>query len=185
MKLYGSYTSPFVRHCRIVLQETGLECEFIETNQDASAAQSPTQRVPFFSHGQVFLTDSSAIIKYLREYVGGQFLVSAEEFDQFCTVNTALDTTVNVFFLQRDGVDIQAYPYTQRQQGRIATSLVQLNNLDLPRKPPYSEVHLRLGCYLSWGLMRQQISLANYPNLQDFLTALEHYPAFALTAPAV
>ena len=37
MKLYGSYTSPFVRHCRIVLLETQQSCEFIETDQTSSA----------------------------------------------------------------------------------------------------------------------------------------------------
>ena len=36
MKLYGSFTSPFVRHVRIVLLETGLACEFIELIADSS-----------------------------------------------------------------------------------------------------------------------------------------------------
>ena len=102
MKLYGSYTSPFVRHCRIALLETGLACEFIETDQAGSAAKSPTKRVPFLEDGDVFLTDSSSILKHIREKAGTAFLSSASELDLFAMVNTALDATVNLFFLERD-----------------------------------------------------------------------------------
>jgi glutathione S-transferase len=73
MKLYGSYTSPFVRHCRIALIETGLAFDFIETDQTGSAAKSPTKRVPFLEDGNIFLTDSSSILKHIREKTGHTF----------------------------------------------------------------------------------------------------------------
>ncbi|RZA06776.1 MAG: hypothetical protein EOO68_04495 [Moraxellaceae bacterium] len=78
MKLYGSYTSPFVRHCRIAILETHGECEFIETDQAVSAAKSPTKRVPFFEDGEIFLTDSNAILKYLREKSGQIYLADMQ-----------------------------------------------------------------------------------------------------------
>ena len=34
MKLFGSYTSPYVRHCRIVLAQNGQDCEFVETDYE-------------------------------------------------------------------------------------------------------------------------------------------------------
>jgi len=43
LELYGSYTSPFVRHCRIALLESGLAFTFVETDQVSSAKLSPTQ----------------------------------------------------------------------------------------------------------------------------------------------
>ncbi len=183
MKLYGSFTSPFVRHCRIALLETHINFEFIETDQTGSAIKSPTKRVPFLEDDDIFLSDSSSILKYLREKAGELFLATASEFDQFCIVNTALDATVNLFFLQRDGVDIQAYEYTKRQAARIESSLAELNATQFPMHAPYSDVDLRLACYLAWGLMRKRISLAAYENLQNFLTQMDQYPPFADTAP--
>ncbi len=185
MKLYGSYTSPFVRHCRIALLETGLDCEFIETDQAGSAAQSPTQRVPFLVDGDIFLTDSSSILKHIREKSGATFLATATELDLFAMVNTALDATVNLFFLQRDGVDLQAYEYTRRQAARIESSLAELNALTLPMQAPYSDVELRLACYLFWGLFRKRIALDAHKNLQNFLHAIHSYEPFANTAPPV
>jgi glutathione S-transferase len=183
MKLYGSYTSPFVRHCRIVLLETGVACEFIETDQAGSAVKSPTQRVPFLEDGDVFLTDSSSILKYLRETTGATFLATASELDQYCMVNTALDATVNLFFLQRDGVDIQAYEYTRRQAARIGSSLGELNALVLPMHAPYKDAELRLACYLAWGLFRKRINIDAHENLQAFLAGINQYQPFVDTTP--
>lgn len=183
MKLYGSYTSPFVRHCRIVLLETQTGCDFIETDQATSAVQSPTKRVPFLEDGDVFLTDSSAIIKYLREKSGQPWMSSAKELDEYCLATTALDTTVNLFFLKRDGVDTEAYEYTRRQAARIQSTLEELNKLSLPTTAPYNDAHLRLACYLGWALFRQRITLDGLENLQIFLNGANQYTPFVDTAP--
>lgn len=185
MKLYGSYTSPFVRHCRIALLETHCACDFIETDQAGSAAQSPTKRVPFLEDGDVFLTDSNSILKHLREKAGQSYLTNTQELNQFCMVNTALDTTVNLFFLERDGVDLQAYEYTRRQAARIESSLAELNQLSLPTCAPYNDVHVRLACYLAWGLFRKRINIDAYGNLQKLLAGINQYQPFVDTAPPV
>lgn len=183
MKLYGSFTSPFVRHVRIVLLETGLDCEFIETDQAGSAVKSPTKRVPFLEDGETFLTDSSSIIKYLREKAGQTFCNTARELDEFCLVNTALDTTVNLFFIKRDGVDIQAIPYLQRQAARIESTVAELNQLQLPSAPPYNDAQLRLACYIGWCKLRKQVDFATHTNLEEFYAAIQNYPAFQVTQP--
>lgn len=183
MKLYGSYTSPFVRHCRIVLLETAQECEFIETDAAASATQSPTKRVPFLQDGEQSFSDSSAIIKHLRNKAGSTFCASSKEFDEFCLVNTALDTTLNLFFLERDSVNIKEIPYLQRQAARIASCLAELDSLPLPEHPPYNDTQLRLACYIGWALFRQRINFSPYPNLLAFYTGINRYPHFLNTAP--
>lgn len=183
MKLYGSYTSPFVRHCRIVLLETGLACEFIETDATGSAAQSPTKRVPFLQDGDQFFSDSSSIIKYLREKAGGSFCPSAKELDDLCLVNTALETTVNVFFLERDGVKVAEIPYLQRQIARIESSLAELNKLSLPASAPYNDAQLRLACYIGWAIFRKRVDFSLYKNLQTFFSGINQYPHFQNTAP--
>ena len=185
MKLYGSFTSPFVRHCRIALLEAEIECDFIETDQASSALKSPTKRVPFLEDGELFLTDSSAILKYIREKSGRTYLADIAEFNEFCMVNTALDSCANLFFLERDGVDLQAYEYTRRQLARIDSSLAELNHLTLPQTAPYSDAQLRLACFLAWGLFRKRIAIDSLQNLQIFLNAIQNYKPFTDTAPPV
>jgi glutathione S-transferase len=190
MKLFGSYTSPFVRHCRIVLLETGFTCDFIETDQAGSAAQSPTKRVPFLQDGDAFFTDSSSIIKYLREKAVQEFCSNAKELDEYCMVNTTLDTTVNIFFLERDGVKADDVPYIQRQISRIESSLHELNNLQLPMSAPYNDAQLRLACFIGWAKFRSRagfspIETSEYKNLEAFFAGAQTYAHFKNTEPRV
>ncbi|MGX9463249.1 glutathione S-transferase family protein [Shewanella sp. A14] len=183
MKLYGSFTSPFVRHCRIALLESTLDYQFIETDQASSAELSPTQRVPFLHDGQLSLTDSSAILRHIRHKSSKPYLDSVLELDQFCMINTALDSSINLFFLTRDGVDIERFDYTIRQTQRINTTLAEFEQFDLPLRGPFNDVQLRLGCYLSWAVFRQRIDIEGYPKLKLFLAAIEKEPFFIETAP--
>lgn len=183
MKLYGSYTSPFVRHCRIALIETGQACEFIETDQTASAIKSPTKRVPFFEDSDLVLTDSAAIIKHLREKVGKTFCQSTAELNRLCLVNTALDTVVNLFFIKRDGVDISTIPYLQRQAARIQSTLEELNKVFSPIKMQFDDADLRLGCFMGWSKFRNQIDFSPYENLEKFYSRIMEYGPFAETQP--
>ena len=184
MKLYGSYTSPFVRHCRIALIETGQACEFIETDQTASAIKSPTKRVPFFEDGDLVLTDSAAIIKHLREKVGKSFCQSTTELNRLCLVNTALDTVVNLFFIKRDGVDISTIPYLQRQAARIQSTLEELNKTRFSTTTAFDDADLRLGCFMGWSKFRNQIDFSPYDNLEKFYERILSYGPFAETPPS-
>ncbi len=185
MKLYGSYTSPFVRHCRIVLLQTGINCEFIETDQTASALKSPTKRVPFLEDGDIFLTDSSAIIKYLREKSGSYFCEKIEEFNKFCLVNAVLDTVVNLFFIKRDGVNIANFPYLQRQAARIESTLEELNRTQFSLQAPYDDADLRLAVFMSWAKFRNQLDFSTYPNLEKFYQNILGYELFKKTKPPI
>lgn len=183
MKLYGSYTSPFVRHVRIVLLETAQPCDFIETDQTGSTAKSPTQRVPFLEDGEVFLTDSLSITKYLREKAGQDYCRSAQELDDICLVNTVMDAAVNLFFIKRDGVDITAIPYLQRQSARIQSTLAELNKFTPPLAAPYNDAQLRLACFIGWAKLRNQVDFSLYDNLEKFYTGVLNYPHFVATKP--
>jgi glutathione S-transferase len=183
MKLYGSYTSPFVRHVRIVLLETNQACDFIETDQTTSAVKSPTQRVPFLEDGEIFLTDSASIVKYLREKAGQTYCKTAKELDDVCLVNTVLDTTANLFFIKRDGVDVSAIPYLQRQAARIHSTLAELNQSTLPATAPYSEAQLRLACYIGWAKFRNLVDFSAFENLEKFYSGINQYDHFVATKP--
>lgn len=187
MKLFGSYTSPYVRHCRIVLLETGLACEFVKSDAAVSAASSPTKRLPFLQDGELLLTDSAAIVRHLRERAGQPFLPEVSALDRFCLINTALDTAANLFMLEKDGVTPEQSPYLARQRARIETCLQTLE-AD-PTTPgtngaaPGDDVWLRLVCFLDWTQFRKRLSLEPFPALSRVLACARDYEPFAATTP--
>lgn len=183
MKLYGSYTSPFVRHCRILLLESGLPCEFIVTDGAASAAKSPAKKVPFLEDGELFLTDSCSIIKYLREKNMQAFCFTAIEYDRFCLVNTLLEASVNLFMLEKDGILPAQSAYLQRHVARIQSGLATLDGMRWPSAGPYNDAELRLLCFLDWALFRKRFTFDEYTNLTAFLAAARAYQPFTQTIP--
>lgn len=183
MQLYGSHTSPFVRHCRTVLLETGLECEFVVADGKVSEARSPTQKLPFLVDGNVTLTDSTAIVRYLRECAGQSFLPKIVDFDRYLMADTLMDAWVVLFNLKNDGLAWDEIRYLKRQRARIDTCLQTLESLPWPARPPYSDLHLRVGCVLDWMRFRALVDPADYPRLNGLLQALNHYPPFGATAP--
>lgn len=191
MKLYGSFTSPYVRHIRIALLESGLACQFIETDAAASATLSPTQKVPFLKYSEngkeKHLSDSSAILKYIREHSGKTFFNDEKNtlaaFNDYCTANTLLDAAINLFYLEKDGVTPQSSVYMARQQARLQTGLAELNKLHFSSAAPFSEAELRIACFLDWALYRKRVSIDGLSALQQLLRDMNQYSHFAETAP--
>ncbi len=186
MKLYGSYTSPFVRHCRIALAECNLAFEFVTIDYEQSARLSPTRKVPLIEDGELTLTDSTSILRHIRERGGQPFFPSLADFDLYLMADTALDSAVNLFLLEKDGVTPEKSPYLKRQSERITGILAALDSAAAAAPNPlYSDGQLRLGCFLGWALFRQRLTLDGYPHLTALLAALDRYPPFAATHPAL
>lgn len=187
MELYGSYTSPFVRHCRIALLESGLSFTLVEIDASVSAKLSPMQKVPFLKYSQngkeKQLTDSSAILKYIRESSGKAFMPELDRFNAFCSANTLMDTAINLFYMEKDGVTPKESAYLARQQSRMQTGLVELEKLSLSSAAPFDDTELRIACFLDWALFRNRITLESYPKLKRFIDNIRQYPHFAATTP--
>lgn len=183
MKLFGSYTSPYVRHCRIALLDLGTACEFVDTDYQGSAVGSPTQRVPFLRVNEVTLTDSSSILMYLYQNAGRGFIDTPAQMELYALANTSLDTTINLFLLERDGLTSTNSAYLLRQADRIKSSLAQLEHCELTAALPLSIAETRLVCFLDWALYRNRISLDMHPRLQQFLELANSWSIFADTAP--
>ena len=191
MKLYGSYTSPYVRHIRIALLESNLPFTLVETDAAGSAKLSPMQKVPFLTFNengqQKMLTDSSAILKYIREHSSSTFFNDKQNtldtFNSYCTANTLLDSAINLFYLEKDGITAQQSVYLARQQSRLQTGLAELEKLTLSAQAPYSDAELRIACFLDWALFRQRLTLDGLPALQQFINGIQRYPHFVSTAP--
>jgi glutathione S-transferase len=175
------------------------ECDWqlIDTDYAASANLSPTQRVPYFTDGELVLTDSTPILKYIREKSGQSFLPDIQDYELYAMTNTLMDTTVNLFLLELVD-DVKPNPekslatkvgpgtgnYLLRQQDRIHTGLKELNNKGLVFDKNYNDAHIRLACYLDWAIFRNRISLDEFANLQQFLTSANQWDLFASTSPA-
>jgi len=183
MKLYGSYTSPFVRHCRIALQQENLSAEFVDTDYAASGRLSPTAKVPFLEDGELRLTDSSTILKYIRETAGKAFLADLEDFEVYALANTALDTAINLFLLEKDGVEASQVDYLQRQKMRLDNTLSELNRRINPDLTTSTDGHLRCACLLDWALYRNRFSLQGLDNLAGLLEQANSNQEFLSTAP--
>lgn len=183
MQLFGSYTSPYVRHCRIALAETGLRCELVESDARTSAERSPSQKLPFLLDGELLLTDSSSILRYIREKAGQSFFPSVRDYDDYCLVNTLMDAAQILLVLERDGITPEHSVYLERQCRRIDTSLDALAQRPLSIQPSYSDFELRLGCVLAWGRYRDRIHFDQYPRFTELLEGLDQYAPFAETAP--
>jgi len=183
MKLYGSYTSPFVRHCRVALIQGGHAFDFIETDYDMSAEMSPTSKVPFFSDGEINLTDSSSIVRYVREKSGQSFLAELEDFELFAMTNTILDATINLFLLENNGFGPDQIPYLGRQKSRVESGLIELNNRIDAGKGISVDSNLRLACYIDWAIFRNRVDFTAHNKLLGLLESANQSEAFSSTAP--
>lgn len=182
MQLHGSFTSPFVRHCRIVMLQNDTQFEFIETDYAQSAEGSSTMRVPYLFDGDIQLHDSSSIIHYLREKNNQKLYEDALTHDLFLLVNTALDSTINLFLLEKSGVNIQENSYAVRQRNRIERCLQTLN-AEAKAGMKWNDVGIRLACFIDWALYRQRLDFSAYPALLNWLEQAKQYKEFNLTAP--
>ena len=182
MKLYASYTSPYARQCRIALLKGDIECEFITTDHAQSAEKSATKKVPFLEDDDQTFTDSSSILFHLAQKSGGTFIVDAEEQELFSMSTTCLDSIINVFLLENDGVTGETSGYILRQQGRINSTLAELNNKAAGHKAPLNNGEIRLACLIDWALFRGRINLAGLDHLQALLDTARLDADFNATA---
>ncbi|TEW56021.1 glutathione S-transferase [Psychromonas sp. RZ22] len=184
MELYGSYTSPFVRHCRIALLQTELECQFIETDAAQSALLSPTKKVPILIDCDLKLTDSTSILTHIYEVAGEEFLTDVEEVELYNMTNTLLDSSVNLLMLAKfDNITPEQSVYLTRQKQRIETGLEAINNKIISQSLPLSNAEMRVAIFIDWALFRDLFSLTDYPYIQKLLDLANTDPIFNATAP--
>lgn len=186
LKLHGSYTSPFVRHCRVACAQEGIAFDFVEVDHAASMAQSPAAKMPYLTGDGVdgMLTDSSSILKYIRERAGGRFLAGLADFETFALANTVVDSMINVFLLETEGFDADKIRYIGRQNKRIKGGLDALDGRVGGGGDISQDGALRCACMLDWALFRGRIAgLDRHANLKALLAAANAAPVFADTAP--
>nr|WP_010132001.1 glutathione S-transferase N-terminal domain-containing protein [Microbulbifer agarilyticus] len=184
MKLFGSFTSPFVRHCRIALMQSGLDWEMAELDIHTSKDPgTPTLRVPFLEDGALTLTDSTPIVKHVREKAGQEFITDVKDLDRYCLANTLLDSAINLFLLERSGLDLNENVYTRRQQKRVDLILHELNSAPIPAVGAFGDADYRVAVGVAWGQFRNRFSIEGHSNLVRLLELAGEDAAFVATAP--
>ncbi|MDJ0841610.1 MAG: glutathione S-transferase family protein [Acidobacteriota bacterium] len=181
MQLHGSYTSPYVRHCRMALSQEGFDFEFVATDFTQSNQQSPTRRVPFLHDGDLFLTDSTAILFHIRQKAGKPLFQDAAQCNRYCMVNTVMDTGVNIFLLERDGITDS--PYIQRQKARVDSGFEALAAFAADWDGSWDDSWIRMACLLAWVNFRKRYDISGYDSLVALLAAADDLPFFTETTP--
>jgi len=180
--LYGSPTSPYVRRVRIVADALGVPYGFTdvftEAGQAAMRKVNPLWKVPAVELDGKVLWDSQAILDALvRRHGWGPLRppVDAEdELQLVLAVNGALDSSVNVFYLRREGVDVDAVPYLVKQQQRVGSALDWVadrlkGTSFVDGRPGFAEIVLFTT--LDWMRFRSAWDVAAHPRLDAFRLA--------------
>ena len=166
MKLYGTTTSPFVRRVRVVAAEVGVPVELVNTatedGQAALRAVSPIWKVPVAVLGGRTLYDSRVIIDYLTTVNGWGTLSPPRDRWRDANLTNAIDgaleSAVQVFYLRRDGVAVDALPFVTRQRERIAAIFAWLTT-ELAAPTTFADglglAEVSLACTLDWMDFRE------------------------------
>lgn len=202
MKLYGSTTSPFVRRVRIVATELGVPFEWVSITTAEGDAElrrrTPLWKIPtavFTESGtERVLWDSHTIIDYLAAKHGLGPLRPAAAGDPWhernlvTAIDGALEATINVFYLERDGVKSTASAYLDKQVQRTASVLSwvesQLRGATFFEDARLGMAELALLTTLDWMEFRQRYPISQHPKLVEFQRAHAERPSVRQTYPA-
>jgi glutathione S-transferase len=189
MKLYGTTTSPFTRRVAIVAAEVGEPVERIDTageaGQAALRAISPIRKVPVAVIDGRTVFDSRAIVDWLTTTRGWGGIAPPRdrwrEQNLLNAVDAALDSTIQLFYLRRDGVAIDDTPYAKRQSDRTDAIFQWLGAELSPHQ--FGLVELSVICALDWMDLRKTYPTERAAALAPLRAAWADRPSLAATRP--
>lgn len=203
MRLYYSPNSPYARKVRIVLREKGLACQ--ETAMDTASPppefirHNPNLRVPVLVDGERTLFESNIIVDYLLRKdaalpKGSPPLATAmtrpethwNDLLVLNTIETLLDSGINVFQLRRSGVSADQAAYLRTEARRMQSGLDWLEEratLEGFAPGVFSIQDLNLVCALHWVNFRKPVELHPGPKLSAILERYGARPSVAATMP--
>lgn len=210
MKLFGHDTSPYVRRVRIVFAELGIPFERDEHGWVDPVAEfleaSPIRRVPMLDRGPGratrYVYDSRVIVALLYEQketlAAGpppfQPTLWRPELDLLdenvvSTADAALDSLINVFLLEKDGITPARSSYLERQVERAHSCLAWLDarfagkTTLTPGVLAFADVAVVVA--FEWIAFRSRLDLSQWANLRALALAHRERTSFATTRPTV
>jgi glutathione S-transferase len=145
--------------------------------EDASYLKTvnPINKIPILIDRGQAIYDSRVIYNYLStKYLWTRLTIQEENI--LSAIDAALDTTINLFSLNRGGLDTSApNSYVTRQMERIPL----LMNYLAPWAKEINEwnfLTMSLYSYLDWAVFREQIDINTYPEMKKFLEKFKNSP---------
>jgi glutathione S-transferase len=205
MKLYCSHNSPYARKVRVVLAELGIAYEPILTDVNHLppdyARANPNLRIPCLLDGERTLFESNVIVDYLL----GRGSAPAgpppplartmtrpshdlEERLVLATIDTLLDSGLNLFVLSRDGIRPEQSGTLRRELRRMQAELDWLETRVTPQgfvPGVFSIQDLNLTIALLWLDFRQPLPWRGQgrPRLEALVERYRERPSLLATQP--
>jgi glutathione S-transferase len=195
VRLYGTTTSPFVRRVRVVAAEVGEPVELINTAQpDGDAALrriSPIAKVPVAVVDGRTVFDSRVIIDWVTTVRGwGGIEPPRDRWHHANLLNAidgALESVISVFYLKRDGHDVEKIAHCTRQLERARTIFDWLGGELMSPGRGFSTgldlATLSLVCALDWMDFRQTYPTDRHPAFAPVRAAWREHASLAATRP--
>lgn len=190
--LVGSIRSPFVRACRMLMHQNGIDFDFRVLNfvddpkdAEALARETPVNRVPILLDGAQKIFDSRVIVSHLTRTHGLRAL-SLDEENYVTAIYGGMDAAVALYLLKRDGIDVSGPGfYFARQRARIPASLAFVTpwarRLDASRADDWNYASMSLFSFLYWGEARGSLTVTDYPELAAFAERFADAPGVRQT----
>jgi glutathione S-transferase len=196
VKLYGTTTSPFVRRVRVVAAEVGEPVELVKTSTPEGDAElrtrSPIAKVPVaVVEGGRTLFDSRVIIDWLTSHAGWGGLEPPQDrwraANLVNAIDGALESVIQVFYLRRDGHDVDQMKFAAEQLERARTIFDWLGGELVSPGRGFSAgldlATLSLVCTLDWMDFRKSYPTERHPALSPVREAWRNHASLAATRP--
>ncbi len=205
LNFYYTLRSPYARKVRILLAEMGtphLPVEISPGSMESGSlfgedyeAQLPSMRVPSIKDGDEIIFESNLVIAYLLEKypmakpnverppMATEMVRSSHKWQDemvLSTIETLLNSSINITFMKRFGVDIDEVPYLRREQARCQSCLDWLEARATSEgfvPGVFSIADLNLVCALQWFDERDVIPWWGRHRLETIVARYQNRPS--------
>ena len=201
VKLHSTNTSPYGRKVRILLADKGLAYEQkikppSEYKYDELSALNPGLKIPILEDGGRLLFESNLILSYLLRTYPGKNGPSKPPLAQevtrpahhwedamvLSTIDTLLESGVNLRQLGLNGITPEKAPYLGRQQERIQRCLDYLERHATAEgfiPGVFSVADIAFICAVEWGAWRGLFNWRGRPTLEALVAFHAPRPSVA------
>ena len=205
LNFYYTLRSPYARKVRILLAELGTEHQANEISPGSMESGSlfgedyealvPSMRIPSIRDGDEIIFESNFVMAYLLEKypltkpaavdppLATAMVRSTHQWQDdmvLATIETLLNSAINLAFLGRFGVDVDEVPYLRREQARCQSCLDWLEARATPQgfvPGVFSIADLNLMCALQWFDDRDVIPWWGRTRLETIVARYQHRPS--------
>ncbi|MBQ4861220.1 glutathione S-transferase family protein [Pseudoalteromonas sp. MMG013] len=175
MQLFGSDSSPYARRIRLFIALHKLDIEYIHLDifsvqgRAKLIEHNPARKIPFLVNGDIQVSDSNVIFRYLTTQYALPTLTWWQE-NQLTNINACNDSLVEILISQRSGLDTNSnILFFNLQRERIREVLTDLNEQCVKNEfLDCQYLQISLYCLLDWIIFRDLTDLNPFAALLHF-----------------